>query len=46
MPVMEGAAAMLQAPLPLDLIGMNDFHDFPCAPSPPVAVLLSSCRKR
>jgi hypothetical protein len=35
MPVMEGATAMLQAPLPLDLIGMNDFHDFSCtAPRP------------
>jgi hypothetical protein len=42
----EGAAAMLQTPLPLDLIGMNDFHDFSCIPPPPNALVLSSCRKR
>jgi hypothetical protein len=30
MPVMECAAAMLQPALPLDLVGMNDFHGSPC----------------
>jgi hypothetical protein len=34
-PVMEGAAAMLQPALPLDLVGMNDFHGSSCtAPRP------------
>jgi hypothetical protein len=32
---MEGAAAMLQPALPLDLVGMNDFHGSSCtAPRP------------